>query len=130
RVGDAGGRGGGIGGFWFGGHWAAGRVRRPVCGATVFFSGRRALPSAGRDLPARDRHPQACRSMLGHGQKTGSVIMTVALRLAAIAALWVGALGATTAVRAQGGPGFAAIIAAPDRSDADRETDQRRAPVK
>src|SRR5262249_2266223 len=83
----------------------------------------------GCRLGARDRHAQAGRSMLGDGQQTGSVIMTVALRLAAIAILWIGAFGATT-VRAQGVPDFAAIIAAPDRSDADREIDKRRDPVK
>jgi hypothetical protein len=32
--------------------------------------------------------------------------------------------------RAQAVPDYAAIVAAPDRSDADRETDKRRDPVK
>src|SRR5215510_14976695 len=38
-------------------------------------------------------------------------------------------LGATPAV-AQGAPDYAAIIAAPDRTDADRQTDNRRDPLK
>ena len=33
-------------------------------------------------------------------------------------------------LRAQGVPDYGAIIAAPDRSDADRETDKRRHPLK
>src|SRR5262249_30289648 len=38
-------------------------------------------------------------------------------------------LGATRTV-AQGAPDYAAIIAAPDRTDADRQTDNRRGPLK
>src|SRR5262245_65377505 len=38
-------------------------------------------------------------------------------------------LGATRTV-AQGAPDYAAIIAAPDRTDADRQTDNRRDPLK
>ena len=41
----------------------------------------------------------------------------------------IAACGMTTA-KAQDAPDYAAIVAAPDRSDADRQTDQRRAPVK
>jgi predicted methyltransferase len=48
--------------------------------------------------------------------------------LASIALL--AAAAAPTALRAQGAPDYAAIIAAPDRSDADRETDKRRDPLK
>jgi predicted methyltransferase len=40
------------------------------------------------------------------------------------------ALWATAPVKAADTPDYAAIVAAPDRSDADRQTDQRRAPVK
>jgi predicted methyltransferase len=40
------------------------------------------------------------------------------------------ALWAAAPVKAADTPDYAAIVAAPDRSDADRETDQRRAPVK
>ena len=39
-------------------------------------------------------------------------------------------LGAAAPVKAADTPDYAAIVAAPDRSDADRETDQRRAPAK
>ena len=45
------------------------------------------------------------------------------------AALSVFALGGTAPVQAADTPDYAAIVAAPDRSDADRQTDQRRAPV-
>jgi predicted methyltransferase len=50
------------------------------------------------------------------------------LRVAAFAAALVGVcIGAAVA---QGVPDYAAIVAAPDRSDADRNTDKRRDPVK
>jgi predicted methyltransferase len=54
------------------------------------------------------------------------------LRLAAVAAgaLWAACLVAGSAWTQGGVPDFAALIAAPDRSDADRETDKRRDPVK
>jgi predicted methyltransferase len=54
------------------------------------------------------------------------------LRLATIAAgaLWAACLAGTSAWTQGSVPDFAAIIAAPDRSDADRETDKRRDPVK
>jgi len=52
----------------------------------------------------------------------------VAAALAASVTL-VACLGATRAV-AQGTPDYAAIIAAPDRTDADRQTDNRRDPLK
>lgn len=45
------------------------------------------------------------------------------------AALSVFALGGTAPVKAADTPDYAAIVAAPDRTDADRQTDQRRAPV-
>ncbi len=48
--------------------------------------------------------------------------------LACAALLAVGLVPA--AVKAQGAPDYAAIAAAPDRSDADRESDKRRDPVK
>src|ERR1700721_4877043 len=41
----------------------------------------------------------------------------------------IAAWGLTPAM-AQDAPDYAAIVASPDRSDADRQTDQRRAPVK
>jgi predicted methyltransferase len=47
----------------------------------------------------------------------------------ALAALTAACFGATSA-GAQGVPDYAAIIAAPDRSDSDRTTDKRRDPVK
>jgi predicted methyltransferase len=40
------------------------------------------------------------------------------------------AAAAVVGARAQGGPNYDALIAAPDRSDADRETDKRRDPVR
>ena len=46
-----------------------------------------------------------------------------------IAGLWSIGFDARSAA-AQGVPDFAAIVAAPDRSEADRETDKRRDPVK
>src|SRR5580698_9575485 len=46
------------------------------------------------------------------------------------AALSLFALSAAVPVKAADTPDYAAIVAAPDRSDADRQTDQRRAPVK
>src|SRR4051794_2162530 len=54
------------------------------------------------------------------------------LRLAAVAigAVWAACLAAGSAWTQGGAPDFAAIIAASDRSDADRETDKRRDPVK
>src|SRR5262245_1655667 len=54
------------------------------------------------------------------------------LRLATIAmgALWAACLAGSAAWTQGSVPDFAAIIAAPDRSDADRETDKRRDPVK
>ncbi|PDT74545.1 class I SAM-dependent methyltransferase [Bradyrhizobium sp. C9] len=54
------------------------------------------------------------------------------LRVAACAALVSAALLAVPQVRAQdaAGPDYAAIVAAPDRSDADRQVDQRRQPAK
>src|ERR1700761_8222699 len=45
--------------------------------------------------------------------------------LALAAAVW-----GTAPVKANDTPDYAAIVAAPDRSDADRETDQRRQPAK
>jgi predicted methyltransferase len=53
--------------------------------------------------------------------KTGRWIV---LTLLALLAIGIAPLGAQTA------PDYAAIIAAPDRTDADRQTDQRRDPVK
>jgi predicted methyltransferase len=50
--------------------------------------------------------------------------------LVALAAVLAGGLSAATAAAQGGAPDFAAIIAAPDRSDADRTTDKRREPVK
>ena len=50
------------------------------------------------------------------------------LCILACAALLAGAF--TSAAPGQGVPDYAAIIAAPDRSDADREIDKRRDPVK
>ena len=44
------------------------------------------------------------------------------------AALSLFALAAAAPVRAADTPDYAAIVAAPDRSDADRETDKRRHP--
>jgi predicted methyltransferase len=55
-------------------------------------------------------------------------ILSVAALLAAFAVIATG-LGASGAL-AQGAPDYAAIIAAPDRSDADRQTDARRDPLK
>src|SRR5262245_1726427 len=55
-------------------------------------------------------------------------IRCVAAALAASVTL-AACLGATRAV-AQGTPDYAAIIAAPDRTDADRQTDNRRDPLK
>lgn len=54
------------------------------------------------------------------------------LRAAACAALVSAALLAVPQVRAEdaAGPDYAAIVAAPDRSDADRQVDQRRQPAK
>ncbi len=52
---------------------------------------------------------------------------TIRLAAVAISALWA---ACPSSASAQGVPDFAAIIAAPDRSDADRETDKRRDPVK
>src|SRR5499427_10485220 len=54
------------------------------------------------------------------------------LRLATIAmgALWAACLAGSAAWTQGSVPDFAAIIAAPDRSDADREIDKRRDPVK
>src|SRR6201992_1713061 len=45
------------------------------------------------------------------------------------AALSLFALASSAPVKAADTPDYAAIVAAPDRSDADRETDKRRAPV-
>ena len=50
--------------------------------------------------------------------------------LIALAAVMATGFGAATAVAQGGTPDFAAIVAAPDRSDADRTTDKRRDPVK
>src|SRR5262245_1400039 len=55
---------------------------------------------------------------------------TLRLATIAIAALWTAALAPGSASAQGGAPDFTAIIAAPDRSDADRETDKRRDPVK
>jgi len=52
---------------------------------------------------------------------------TISLAAVAISALWA---VCPSSASAQVVPDFAAIIAAPDRSDADRETDKRRDPVK
>lgn len=54
------------------------------------------------------------------------------LRVAACAALVSATLLAVPQVRAEDatGPDYAAIVAAPDRSDADRQVDQRRQPAK
>src|SRR3954465_10414109 len=52
------------------------------------------------------------------------------LALLAFAAATTVSVGATGAVAQGGAPDYAAIIAAPDRSEADRETDKRRDPVK
>ncbi|MHC2467058.1 class I SAM-dependent methyltransferase [Bradyrhizobium embrapense] len=54
------------------------------------------------------------------------------LRAAACAALATATLLAAPAVRAEdaASPDYAAIVAAPDRSDADRQVDQRRQPAK
>ncbi|HEX7923723.1 MAG TPA: class I SAM-dependent methyltransferase [Bradyrhizobium sp.] len=54
------------------------------------------------------------------------------LRVAACAALASATLLALPQVRAEdaAGPDYAAIVAAPDRSDADRQVDQRRQPAK
>jgi predicted methyltransferase len=49
-----------------------------------------------------------------------------ALALVAVLAV----CAAPTGARAQGAPDYGALIAAPDRSDADRETDKRRDPLK
>ena len=49
--------------------------------------------------------------------------------LFAVAAVGAACVGATVAV-AQSAPDYAAIVAAPDRTDADRQTDKRRDPVK
>src|SRR5262245_22170184 len=73
------------------------------------------------------------RSVLSRADQAGSRTMTRrTLRLAtiAIAALLTAALAPGSASAQGGAPDFAAIIAAPDRSDADRETDKRRDPVK
>ena len=51
----------------------------------------------------------------------------ISLCMLACAALFV---VASTAAVAQGAPDYAAIVAAPDRSDADREIDKRRDPAK
>src|SRR5438445_9752341 len=50
--------------------------------------------------------------------------------LIALATVMATGFGAATAVAQGGTPDFAAIVAAPDRSDADRTTDKRRDPVK
>src|SRR5258708_3265234 len=50
--------------------------------------------------------------------------------LIALAAVMATGFGAATAAAQGGTPDFAAIVAAPDRSDADRTTDKRRDPVK
>jgi predicted methyltransferase len=55
---------------------------------------------------------------------------TLRLATTAIAALLTAALASGSASAQGGAPDFAATIAAPDRSDADRETDKRRDPVK
>jgi predicted methyltransferase len=55
-------------------------------------------------------------------------IRCAAAALAALVTL-AACLGATRAL-AQGAPDYAAIIAAPDRTDADRQTDNRRDPLK
>jgi predicted methyltransferase len=46
------------------------------------------------------------------------------------AAIIVGSLGTPNAAAQTGAPDYAAIVAAPDRSDGDRQTDKRRDPVK
>jgi len=53
---------------------------------------------------------------------------TAFLPLGMVAALLMA--GPSGPARAQGAPDYAAIVAAPDRSDADRETDKRRDPAK
>jgi predicted methyltransferase len=58
---------------------------------------------------------------------TGSIVRPVASLV--IAAVMAAALGGSQAA-AQNPPDYAAIIAAPDRSDADRQVDKRRDPVK
>jgi predicted methyltransferase len=55
---------------------------------------------------------------------------TLRLATIAIAALWTTVLAPGSASAQSGATDFTAIIAAPDRSDADRETDKRRDPVK
>src|SRR5262245_27846761 len=55
---------------------------------------------------------------------------TFRLATIAIAALWTTVLAPRSASAQSGAPDFTAVIAAPDRSDADRETDKRRDPVK
>jgi predicted methyltransferase len=56
--------------------------------------------------------------------RAGTTVGTLA-GAALFAAVW-----APTVARAQGTPDYAAIVAAPERSDADREIDKRRDPVK
>ena len=48
----------------------------------------------------------------------------------ALAALMAACIGATNAAAQGAAPDYAAVIAAPDRSDADRNTDKRRDPLK
>lgn len=54
----------------------------------------------------------------------------LALALAALCAAGLGARAAAAQQGTAGAPDYAAIIAAPDRTDADRQTDKRRNPVK
>jgi predicted methyltransferase len=56
--------------------------------------------------------------------------MTRATAFAAVAIVALCGAGGAAAVLAQGAPDYAAIIAAPDRSENDRNTDKRRDPVK
>ncbi len=56
-------------------------------------------------------------------------IITSAAAFLVVSAISAACLNASAAF-AQGAPDYAAIVAAPDRSDADRKTDERRDPVK
>jgi predicted methyltransferase len=69
-------------------------------------------PQLGLDMPPPQQRPHA----------------PAAIGILACVALLAGLLAPPA--RAQAVPDYAAIVAAPDRSDADRETDKRRDPVK
>ena len=55
--------------------------------------------------------------------------ITSAVKYSAVAAFGLLLMAAAHLARAQGAPDYAALLAAPDRSDADRDADKRRDPV-